>query len=92
MNTDLDIHISSGLLVKVIARTGEFTNYGNASSSNQRFHGMMDGAGIVPLPDGGYVYLSNSKEDRYVIGHGFGGKVSQLKWHDSLKASRWSKR
>ena len=27
-----------------------------------------------------------------VIGHGIGGKVSQLKWHDSLKASRWSKR
>ncbi len=27
-----------------------------------------------------------------VIGHGNGGKVSQLKWHDSLKASRWSKR
>ena len=27
-----------------------------------------------------------------VIGHGFGGNVSQLKWRDSLKASRWSKR
>ncbi len=27
-----------------------------------------------------------------VIGHGIGGKVSQLKWCDSLKASRWSKR
>ncbi len=27
-----------------------------------------------------------------VIGHGIGGKVSQLKWHCSLKPSRWSKR
>ncbi len=27
-----------------------------------------------------------------VIGHGIGGKVSQLKWHDLLKASCWSKR
>ncbi len=27
-----------------------------------------------------------------VIGHGIGGKVSQLKWQDLLKASRWSKR
>ncbi len=27
-----------------------------------------------------------------VIGHGIGGKVSQLKWRDSLKASRRSKR
>ncbi len=26
-----------------------------------------------------------------VIGHGIGGKVSQLKWHNLLKASRWSK-
>ncbi len=26
-----------------------------------------------------------------VIGHGIGGKVSQLKWRDSLKASCWSK-
>jgi hypothetical protein len=26
-----------------------------------------------------------------VIGHGIGRKVSQLKWRDSLKASRWSK-
>jgi hypothetical protein len=26
-----------------------------------------------------------------VIGHGIGGNVSQLKWHDLLKASRWSK-
>jgi hypothetical protein len=27
-----------------------------------------------------------------VIGHGIGGKISQLKWRDSLKASCWSKR
>ena len=27
-----------------------------------------------------------------VIGHGIGGKVSQLKWRDLLKASHWSKR
>jgi hypothetical protein len=26
-----------------------------------------------------------------VIGHGIGGKVSQLKWCNLLKASRWSK-
>ncbi len=26
-----------------------------------------------------------------VIGHGIGGKVSQLKWRDLLKASHWSK-
>jgi hypothetical protein len=26
-----------------------------------------------------------------VIGHGISGKVSQLKWRNSLKSSRWSK-
>ncbi len=26
-----------------------------------------------------------------IIGHGIGGKVSQLKWCDFLKASCWSK-
>jgi hypothetical protein len=64
MKTDLNIRMSSGLTVKVIARKGEFTKYGNGSLSDHCFHGMMDGAGIVPLPDGGYVYLSNSEEER----------------------------
>ena len=64
MNTDLGIRMSFGLSVMVIARTGEFPEYSDGSSSNQRLHGMMDGAGIVPLPDGGYVYLSNSEEER----------------------------
>jgi hypothetical protein len=27
-----------------------------------------------------------------VIGHGIGGIISQLKWRNSLKARRWSKR
>jgi hypothetical protein len=30
--------------------------------------------------------------DDFDIGHGIGGKVSQLKWRDLLKASHWSKR
>ena len=64
MNTDLDIRMSSGLSVKAIARTGQFIDYGYGSSLSQRFHGMMDGAGIVPLLDGGYVYVSNSEIER----------------------------
>ena len=55
--------MSSGLSVKLIAKSGELTEYGDGSSSNQPFHGMMDGAGIVRLPDGGYVYISNSEEE-----------------------------
>jgi hypothetical protein len=33
-----------------------------------------------------------TNDKRLVIGHGIGGKVSQLKWCDSLKASCWNKR
>jgi hypothetical protein len=36
--------------------------------------------------------LPSSKRLVPVIGHGIGRKVSQLKWHNLLKASRWSKR
>ena len=36
--------------------------------------------------------LIDSVVGESVIGHGIGGKVSQLKWHNSLKASHWSKR
>jgi len=67
-NTALDIRMSSGLSVKSIATTGKQTKYANGMESSQGFHGMMDGAGIVPLADGGYVYVSNSE-----IGSGDGG-------------------
>ena len=63
-NTDVSKSMSSGLSAKAIARTGQFANYGDGSSSSQRFHGMMDGAGIVPLPAGEYVYVSNSEMER----------------------------
>lgn len=63
-NTDLSISMSSGLSAKEITRTGQFADYGDGSSSSQRFHGMMDGAGIVPLPAGEYAYVSNSEMER----------------------------
>lgn len=61
--------MSSGLSVKLIATTGETPRYANGMESNEKFHGMMDGAGIVELSNGrGYVYVSNSE-----IGGGDGG-------------------
>ena len=56
-HTELDIRMSSGLSVKQIAQTGQSPLPGGTQS----FHAMMDGAGIVKLPDGGYVYVSNSE-------------------------------
>ena len=63
-HTELGIRLSSGLSVKLIARTGQKTKFVNGQESNGVWHGMMDGAGIVPLPEddgGGYVYVSNSE-------------------------------
>ena len=53
--------------MKKIAQTGVRPQFVNGVSSSIRFHGMMDGAGIIKLPpdenenDGGYVYVSNSE-------------------------------
>jgi len=60
----LSIRMSSGLSVRKIAQTGSATQFRDGRESGQSFHGMMDGAGVVPLPDGGYVYVSNSEIDR----------------------------
>jgi len=36
-------------------------SYSNGQESEERFHELLDSAGVVPLRDGGYVYVSNSK-------------------------------
>jgi hypothetical protein len=60
-DNSLGIMISVGLTAKRIAQTGSRVDYANGGRSNILYHPMMDGAGIVPLPDGGYVYMSNSE-------------------------------
>ena len=61
-DTSLDIQISTGLTARQIAQTGSRVSFANGSKSSISYHGMMDGAGIAPLPDGGYAYLSNSEK------------------------------
>lgn len=76
---DLGIEVTSGISVKVIAQTGSSVLYGDGTESSHRYHFQMDGAGIVALPNGGYVYVSNSElEDG--DGGTFGGVIffSQL--------------
>ena len=68
-NVEFDIRMSSGLSVKKIAQSGRIPQLGNCVGfcnvpSQRTFHAMMDGAGIVELEDGGFVYVSNS-EIRY---------------------------
>jgi uncharacterized protein len=61
------LRLSKGLTAQVIARTGERVTYTspearNASSSRD-FHAQPDGADVFALPDGGYIYVSNSELD-----------------------------
>jgi len=61
-DNDLDIQISVGLTAKQIAQTGSRVSYANGGQSSISYHDAMDGAGIAPLPDGGYAYLSNAEK------------------------------
>ena len=60
---DHGLEISTGLSVRSIARSGSPVKYSNGKESGRNFHYYMDAAGIVPLSDGGYVYISNSEND-----------------------------
>lgn len=60
--------MSSGLSVRQVAQTGQFPRLRGGGMAATVFHSMMDGAGIVGLGGGGYVYVSNSE-----IGSGAGG-------------------
>jgi Bacterial protein of unknown function (DUF839) len=61
------IRLSQGLSARIIAQTGVAVRYtspdATSTTSTQRFHSIPDGAGIFELPDGRYVYTSNSEVD-----------------------------
>jgi len=59
----LGIEMSTGLTVKLIARTGRKVQYANGDESDIEWHTRSDGAGVISLENGGYVYMSNSEED-----------------------------
>ncbi len=60
-NNQLGIDISSGLSVRLLATKGRSVDFENGSSSNLVFHDGIDAAKVVPLPDGGWAYVSNSE-------------------------------
>ena len=57
----LGIKICTGMSVKVLARAGQKVPLASGGTSNINFHSQPDGAGVVPLSTGGYVYVSNSE-------------------------------
>lgn len=65
---ELDIDISKGLSVRVIAQTGEKVQYANGDESKDKYHTRSDAAGIIPMDpnnptESGYVYVVNSEEE-----------------------------
>mmetsp|Transcript_20351 Transcript_20351/g.41910 ORF Transcript_20351/g.41910 Transcript_20351/m.41910 type:complete len:544 (-) Transcript_20351:142-1773(-) len=60
-NDQLGIDISSGLSARLLASTGKFVDFVEGSISNLAFHDALDAAQVVPLPDGGWAYVSNSE-------------------------------
>ena len=51
----------TGMSVKVLARAGQKVPLAGGGTSSINFHSQPDGAGIVSLSTGGYVYVSNSE-------------------------------
>ena len=53
--------VSKGIVVRVLARANLKVSYANGEQSKLRFHSSPDGAAVIPLDDGGYVYVSNAE-------------------------------
>ncbi|KAL7551399.1 hypothetical protein ACHAWF_015523 [Thalassiosira exigua] len=67
-NEELDVQVSKGLIVRVLARTGEPVPYADGTESTLTYHAESDAAGVISMdPDdprnGGYVYVVNSEDD-----------------------------
>ena len=62
INVDLKLLVNGGLEVKRIAKKNQKVQFIDGES-DITYHEWMDGAGVIPLDEGGYVYVSNSEND-----------------------------
>ncbi len=53
--------VSKGITVRVLAKANSKVKYANGNKSELPFHRSPDGAAVIPLDGGGYVYVSNSE-------------------------------
>ncbi len=81
----------SNLLLSLCVSSFHPTFVAPLHSGQMRVVGAMPGTHLIPGTTPGVLFCVTCR-CRRVIGHCIGGKVSQLKWRNSLKASRWSKR
>ena len=64
----LGIRMSTGMRVKILAHANRKVRLVGGKLSSRPFHSMPDGAAVLPLSNGGYVYVSNSE-----MADGYGG-------------------
>jgi len=81
-NCDLNLYVSQGMNLRVIATSGQLITYSNGAQSVNQFHYSPDGAAIFEdkrdSNPGGYVYVSNSEVDNNQGGVGGLCKFPQL--------------
>lgn len=104
---DLTVHkegviLSTGLDVRIIARSRQFVNLTDGSQSAERFHNRPDAGATFPIPEdypelydkypGGYVYVSNA-ESSYDGGVGsvvFDANYNVVDYRKVLKGTEWN--
>lgn len=68
---ELDMYLSKGLTVRIIAKSGEPVTYGDGTTSSITFHTEPDGAAVFADESaenaGGWVYVSNSEEGAFSL-------------------------
>lgn len=78
------VHLSTGLVVREIARTGLSVKFTSSQTdlvfSNLPFHKSPNGAAIFPMSDGGWVYMTDSERANgnggsYAVTFDAGGNV-----------------
>lgn len=85
--------VSEGLQVKLIAKAGRRVQYADGTESKLAYHGWTDGAGVIPLDDGGYVYVANSEDDNRkggVYGLYFDKNAEVVEYKALLTGTTWN--
>lgn len=104
---DLTVHkegviLSTGLDVRIIARSRQFVNLTDGTQSTERFHNRPDAGATFPIPEdypelyekypGGYVYVSNaeSTHDGGVGSVVFDANHNVVDYRKVLKGTEWN--
>lgn len=72
-SSDGRILLSNGLSAKPIAHEGAFVELADGAQSHLKFHKKPDAAATFPLPDGGWLYVSNAENENVGTGWDDGG-------------------